>query len=279
MLLSPPTAADRPYPAAAAEEARVVFLLEAPTALAVRSSGPDQDASWLLPLLPTLELPTFELPADTPTSSAGSDSTFQPSWQQQVPTLQLPVQGSWADSLPELELPTHKSFAGSVTAGMDGGQGSGGDDDACCRGWTASELPAAAAWAAPDSCDEEGPAKAASARAPDGLKSNQQLGTTGSALSRGGPDSRRVAVRPPGVDREALLMLLAEAYGQLMGRQGQQGSPQEELERWLQQLRELVQSGDSATVLVLYNALKAQHGWVRMRDVFSALVHLRERTQ
>jgi hypothetical protein len=97
--------------------------------------------------------------------------------------------------------------------------------------------------------------------------------------------------RPPGMDQDALLRLLAEAYGQMMlgrsgKRSGQEGGVQEasctpeeeeELDGWLRQLRELAQSGDSDTVLALYSALKARHAWARLGDVYSALVHLRER--
>jgi hypothetical protein len=85
--------------------------------------------------------------------------------------------------------------------------------------------------------------------------------------------------RPPGVDRNSLLRLLAEAYGQMMlSKSGRQGGTmqEEELEGWLRQLRALAVSGDGDTVLALYKALEAQHSWVRMRDVYSALVSLRE---
>jgi hypothetical protein len=76
-----------------------------------------------------------------------------------------------------------------------------------------------------------------------------------------------------------MLRLLAEAYGQMMLRSaGRHGGVQseEELEGWLQQLRELALGGDGDTVLALFSALKAQHSWVRLGDVYSALVYLRD---
>jgi hypothetical protein len=85
--------------------------------------------------------------------------------------------------------------------------------------------------------------------------------------------------RPPGVDHNSLLRLLAEAYGQMvLSKSGRQGGTmqEEELEGWLRQLRALAVSGDGDTVHALYQAIKAQHSWVRMRDVYSALVSLRE---
>jgi hypothetical protein len=85
--------------------------------------------------------------------------------------------------------------------------------------------------------------------------------------------------RPAGANHDSLLRLLAEAYGQMMlSKSGRQGGTmqEEELEGWLRQLRALAVSGDGDTVLALYQTMKAQHSWVRMRDVYSALVSLRE---
>jgi urease accessory protein UreF len=80
------------------------------------------------------------------------------------------------------------------------------------------------------------------------------------------------------MDQDGLLRLLAEAYGQMMlARSGRRGEvlSEEELGGWLRQLRELALSGDGDTVLALFSALRAQHSWARLRDVYSALVQLR----
>jgi hypothetical protein len=85
--------------------------------------------------------------------------------------------------------------------------------------------------------------------------------------------------RPPRVDQDALLRLLAEAYGQMMlARSGRHAAAPSEEEHagWLRQLRELALSGDGDTVLALFRALRAQHSWARLSDVYSALVRLRE---
>jgi hypothetical protein len=90
--------------------------------------------------------------------------------------------------------------------------------------------------------------------------------------------------RPAGIDQDALLRLLAEAYGQFMlcggaaGLGGPAGSASDEqLEEWLRQLLELSRRERGSTVLALYKALRAQHAWLRLGDVYSALVALRER--
>jgi hypothetical protein len=58
----------------------------------------------------------------------------------------------------------------------------------------------------------------------------------------------------------------------------QAGLSDAEVEVWLKQLLALSRSEQgNSTVLELHAALVAQHSWLRLSDVYSALVALRER--
>jgi hypothetical protein len=93
------------------------------------------------------------------------------------------------------------------------------------------------------------------------------------------------ALRPIGIDHEQLLRMLGEAFGHMMLRSRNDGSADramtdEEVEAWLQQLLRLYDSQQgSATVSALYGSLKQQHGWLRLGDVYSALLYLKSRSK
>jgi hypothetical protein len=85
------------------------------------------------------------------------------------------------------------------------------------------------------------------------------------------------------MDNDSLLRLLAEAFGKMKGWDASQGdATEEQLEAWLQQLLQLVtqtesESGaNSGTVATLHGILKQQHEWLRLGQVYNALVYLRE---
>ena len=190
-------------------------------------------------------------------SCDGSSSSFEPDWPAAMPTLELPFDG-WSDSDTELQGPAPAD---------EGLPGAGGILDRP-PGGLQLEVPAGAGGgreAAAGSCGQAG-LPAPQVAAPSGRQ--PQLSHSSGRLPR-----------PPGMNQDALLRLLAEAYGQMMlQRSGRHGGVQseEELEGWLRQLRELALSGDGDTVLALFSALRAQHSWARLRDVYSALVRLRE---
>jgi hypothetical protein len=85
------------------------------------------------------------------------------------------------------------------------------------------------------------------------------------------------------MDNDSLLRLLAEAFGKMRGWDGSEGDATEaQLEQWLQQLLQLVtqteseMGANSGTVLALHSTLKQQHQWLRLGQVYNALVYLRE---
>ena len=51
---------------------------------------------------------------------------------------------------------------------------------------------------------------------------------------------------------------------------------EEQLSQWLRQLQRLSSSGDGDTVHVLYKHLQRSQPWIRLGDVYSALVSLRD---
>ena len=76
-----------------------------------------------------------------------------------------------------------------------------------------------------------------------------------------------------------MLRLLAEAYGQMVLSPSDNAAVEltdAQLEVWLMQLLGLMQHGQRDTVLALHDALKRQHAWMKLGDVYSALVYLRD---
>jgi hypothetical protein len=229
-----------PRSVAAAEEARLLFLLEGP------GGAYPEDAStrsfYATDSYPPVSMPTLELPG-----FEWSRMERDTHWLKVVPTLELPGSG-WDDDSGEVEEPP-EPLADA------GAQGRCRQADQL-QGQQGSSLPAVPGTAT-DDCSEQA----------DAVASSQQ------------PKKRLGAPRrPPGVDQDGMLRLLAEAYGQMMLGHGARrgGDSEEELDEWLRRLRELALSGDGDTVLALFNALRAQHSWARLGDVYSALVRLRE---
>ncbi len=178
-------------------------------------------------------------------SQASSSCASEPDWPAQVPTLELP-DDYWEDSAMELQEPEPAFEEQPADERVDADRGASGG------------VGAAAAEGVQPRLSEQG--------------TRPQL----SGSSTGPLRPTRSTTRD---QEDTLLRLLAEAYGQMMlARSGRQGGAltEEELEGWLRQLRELALSGDGDTVLALFSALRAQHSWARLRDVYSALVRLRE---
>ncbi len=88
------------------------------------------------------------------------------------------------------------------------------------------------------------------------------------------PEDRSIEI-PELMGEDALLQLMTEAYGEMVMHSGRLDSVQPNVERrdWLRQLRKLA-NGD--TVLALFRALRAKHSWVKLIDVYSELVRLRD---
>ncbi len=245
-----------------AEEARVVCLLEEPSTL--DHVAWESESDWhseamscasddgCLASKPTLVLPrgcddTAAAALHPPAAAAGVESAAEV--------------GAGADVDGGADAGADTGAEGDTDVGEDEGDGAGVVEDAGAGAGTdadsSSSLPTV------DSHHGEEPSPAAS------QPSCQR--PAGSRPAR--------PPRPADVDQDELLRLLAEAYGQMMlARGGEQGDAQSEAnpEGWLRQLRELALSGDGDTVLALFGALRAQHSWARLRDVYSALVRLRE---
>ncbi len=90
-------------------------------------------------------------------------------------------------------------------------------------------------------------------------------------------------LRPTGIDNEQLLRMLGEAYGQMMqesDKETSQDMTDAEVEAWLQQLLQLYDSQQgSGTVSALHGSLKEQHSWLRLGDVYSALLYLKSKSK
>jgi hypothetical protein len=98
--------------------------------------------------------------------------------------------------------------------------------------------------------------------------------------------SQRLA-RPAAINNEALLRLLAEAYGHMMADAVAADAPsrdaasaamsEDDVERWLKQLLALSVHPGSNTVAALHRSLRDDHSWLRLSDVYSALLYLRQK--
>ncbi len=85
-------------------------------------------------------------------------------------------------------------------------------------------------------------------------------------------------LRPPRLTQDQMLRLMAEAYGQMVLSPADHAAVEltdAQLEVWLRQLLRLTRSKRD-TVLALHGALKRQHPWMKLGDVYSALVYLRD---
>jgi hypothetical protein len=81
------------------------------------------------------------------------------------------------------------------------------------------------------------------------------------------------------IKEEELLLLMARAYMELAGLGEQQLPPEAvRVEVWMQHLLDMVNSGDGDSVLVLFGYMQRDHPGIRLADVYSALVYLREKT-
>jgi hypothetical protein len=112
-----------------------------------------------------------------------------------------------------------------------------------------------------------------------GLSPGQEQRPLRRALTRA--DTARLA-RPAAINNEALLRLLAEAYGRMMASNAGGSSPaaamsDEEIEQWLKQLLALSVQAGSNTVVALHHSLRDDHSWLRLSDVYSALLYLRHK--
>ncbi len=86
-------------------------------------------------------------------------------------------------------------------------------------------------------------------------------------------------LRPTRLTQDHMLRLLAEAYGKMVLSPADHANVEltdAQLEVWLKQLVRLTRR-KSDTVLALYGALKKQHPWMKLGDVYSALVYLRDK--
>jgi hypothetical protein len=219
----------------------VIFLLEDPTTDTSNHSSHFPESHWP-PAIPTLELPRAD-------------------WDDQASPLSVwdASDAYWLKVIPTLELPMDYGAAEPQEPPADaGGHGAGRHTDDQSEKMLAKDASAAAADSAEHADSSEHADAPASCQLPK---------------PHGGGPHRR----PPGMDQDRLLRLLAEAYGQMMfARGGPRGQhSEEELDDWLRQLREVALRGDGDTVLALFSALRAQHPWVRLSDVYSALVQLR----
>jgi hypothetical protein len=100
-----------------------------------------------------------------------------------------------------------------------------------------------------------------------------------STISRQASTLKRSKRRPAKLDNDAVLRLLGEAYRQLIG-----GGPStagelsdEQMDQWMQQLLEWTSSGKGDTVVMLYEQIQQQQSWIKLGDVYNALVYLREK--
>ncbi len=85
--------------------------------------------------------------------------------------------------------------------------------------------------------------------------------------------------RPVDIKQEELLLLMARAYMELAGLGEQQLPPKEEhMGVWMEHLLGVVNSGDADSVLMLFGHMQRDHPSIRLADIYSALVHLREKT-
>jgi hypothetical protein len=90
----------------------------------------------------------------------------------------------------------------------------------------------------------------------------------------------------PAAINEALLRLLAEAYGRMVeaggaaeasGATAAAAMTDEEIESWLRRLLELSAQPGSNTVAALHSSMRSAHYWLRLSDVYSALLYLRQK--
>lgn len=93
----------------------------------------------------------------------------------------------------------------------------------------------------------------------------------------------RPVLRPTGMNDDELLRMLGEAFGQMMLQSDGSGAGRvmtdAEVEAWLQQLLQLYDSQQgSGTVSALHGSLKQKHSWLRLGDVYSALLYLKDRS-
>jgi hypothetical protein len=92
------------------------------------------------------------------------------------------------------------------------------------------------------------------------------------------PQQMRRPHRPAAINNEALLRLLAGAYAQMMAEDGSGAAmSDDEVERWLRQLLALSAQPGSDTVVALHRSLREDHSWLRLSDVYSALLYLRQK--
>jgi hypothetical protein len=92
------------------------------------------------------------------------------------------------------------------------------------------------------------------------------------STARGRPQRTRC------IKEEELLLLMAQAYMELAGLGERQLPPSGEcMELWMQHLLDMVNSGDGDSVLVLFGHMQRDHPGIRLADVYSALVYLREK--
>ncbi len=94
------------------------------------------------------------------------------------------------------------------------------------------------------------------------------------SIARGRPQRTRC------IKEEELLLLMARAYMELAGLGERQLPPEVEhmhMGVWMEHLLDMVNSGDGDSVLVLFGHMQRDHPGIRLADVYSALVHLREK--
>ena len=248
---------------AAAADAKVLFLLELPAS--EDEGGESLDSlsagSWMLPAAPR-RLATMELPADSG-SLPGEQLEQLPSSSRVMVFLEEPARAAddndGYQELLTMELPSEE--ADPPLQLLPGAECS-------CRVsghyyMLGASHPEMERELKSDEAGQQPPASSAGARA--------------SAVAGGAAQAKR---RPAGIDDDALLRLLAEAYGYTLmsssGRTGAQGLEAANQDEWLRRLQQLAMSATSDTVLALYSALRARHDWARLSDVYSALVRLRE---
>ncbi len=266
---------------AAAADAKALFLLELPASEDEGDESLDSPrvSSWMMPAASS-RLVTLELPADTD-SPPGEQLEQLPSSSQVMVFLEDPAcvadDSDGSQELPTMDLPSEEANPPlQLLSGAEcSPRGSGhyfvlGASDPekeqkredCEQQHQAAVSNAERGTSAPEA-GQQPPASSAGARA--------------SAVAGGAAQAKR---RPAGIDDDALLRLLAEAYGYTLmsssARRGAQALEAADHDEWLRRLRQLAMSATSDTVLALYNALRARHDWARLSDVYSALVRLRE---
>lgn len=231
---------------------------------------------------PLADLPLIELPADD-----GSD--------REMVALELPDMDTTSNSwqLPQEEPHADEQLSGPARAAADMQES---DKRAASSIRVARAAPEPVPWQLPQLRPTQQP------RAPDPVARETGLGAAGatpssstsaptsrvatlSTSTASGANARAGYQRPASGHDEAMLRLLAEAFRGMMLKAAHADAPAgmtpEQLDAWLHRLWDFCNSSDrdrgAATVTALHAAVRQEYSWVRLGDIYSALVYLRDK--